>query len=258
MSPDQFEKSLDSLSTWLSVFTGLVVLGLFIEYQDEIGEFISALYKRITGTSASINWPKFLPTIGGILVFLGVMGEFLIQGRISQFEGAFRADTETTLKTARDRLISAEKTLVSTDKVLLQTVKKLAPRTLTLEQQARIVSKLKPFSNTPFDLSVDPEPEALVLLGTVDSILVSSGWINTSSQVKPGKFFFTLGDGHQATTLYISKVAIEVAPSRTAGLGMTASVLVSALQDEGIAAFSLTAPTEENAKAIHVIIGQKQ
>jgi hypothetical protein len=161
-------------SEWVVLIAG-IILGIGITGEINTNDRLPIFFRRIKAFE--------------LLVLIGVMGELLGDGGVFLFSERLQERSDSRLRSTTERLIKAEALSISTGTLLLRTVKESAPRTLTIEQQARIVSKIKPFSNTPFDLSVDPEPEALALLDIVDSILVSSGWLNFPPQVKPGQFF---------------------------------------------------------------------
>src|SRR5580658_5391265 len=81
------EHNLDRLEFWLSLATGLVVLGLVLEYLFEIPHAIRLLKRK---------WAckPLLIMLGGILITLGVAGELVVQ---------FLASSDaTTLRKAND------------------------------------------------------------------------------------------------------------------------------------------------------------
>jgi hypothetical protein len=80
---NNLEASLDSLEVCLLVATGLVVLGLILEYWHEIPEAINELRK-------AWSWKPICIIAGGILITLGVAGELYVQFIASGRETALR------------------------------------------------------------------------------------------------------------------------------------------------------------------------
>jgi hypothetical protein len=79
------EKSLDSLSGWLTVWTALVVLGLGVELADDLRKVVK---------ERPIKWTKHLLVIGGgLLITMGVAGELFVQFKASKVETILRADS---------------------------------------------------------------------------------------------------------------------------------------------------------------------
>lgn len=134
-----------------------------------------------------------------------------------------------------------------------------APRTLTLEQRKRIIAKCKMFSGTPFDLALDPDPESIHLLGVIEDLLISCGWIEQALP-KNGPFGFAIPTpkGHQARVgEYASGIIIEFSPESTSCFKNAAVGVAKALDAEGIKAIAATNPKVINPSAIHVLIGKK-
>lgn len=79
------EKSLDSLSVWLTVWTALVVLGLGVELADDLRKVVK---------ERPIKWTKHLLVIGGgLLITAGVAGELFVQFKAYKVETILRADS---------------------------------------------------------------------------------------------------------------------------------------------------------------------
>lgn len=79
------EKSLDSLSVWLTVWTALVVLGLGVELADDLRKIVK---------ERPVKWTKHLLVIGGgLLITIGVAGELFVQFKASKVETFLRADS---------------------------------------------------------------------------------------------------------------------------------------------------------------------
>jgi hypothetical protein len=139
--------------------------------------------------------------------------------------------------------------LAQNDKIIdLET--RLAPRSLTPEQQQRIAEKLKPFAGVPFDFTVAPAQEPIVLEDQIKEALENAGW-------KFSPYF--LG-------------TVKVAYSRLGFVGLTAEVpheklgewgpalhaLGDAMAAEGLQMAARVAVDDQvPTNAIHVIIGTK-
>src|ERR1700730_18049025 len=83
------ERSLDSLEAWLGLMTGLVVLGLVLEYWHEIPETILALKQAWSGK------PLFI-IAGAVLNTIGVAGELVVQFIASGREMELRKANDAT------------------------------------------------------------------------------------------------------------------------------------------------------------------
>src|SRR5689334_11710023 len=81
-SINSLERSLDSLESWLALWTALVVIGLILEYGFEVKHFIR---------ERPLTWKRFLPILGGILITAGVAGELWIGIRSSKVAEDLRA-----------------------------------------------------------------------------------------------------------------------------------------------------------------------
>jgi hypothetical protein len=141
----------------------------------------------------------------------------------------------------------------------LELAKFKLPRTLDTEQQKRVEAKLRPFPATPFELAVDPVPEAISLLKVVDAVLRSSGWINKESAIKDFRFVFTLESGSKVEQEYGSWVVIKLTKGAAVKYGLAANVLVQALRSEGISALGeFLKDDDASPDNIHVMIGTKE
>src|ERR1700737_4823955 len=79
------EKSLDSLGVWLAVSTALVVVGLIVEFAEDLRELI---------TERPFKWRLLRTMVGGLLITIGVAGELFIQFRASKVETEIRTDSQ--------------------------------------------------------------------------------------------------------------------------------------------------------------------
>jgi hypothetical protein len=130
---------------------------------------------------------------------------------------------------------------------------KLAGWKLDAGAQQRIISKIKKYEKTPFDLGTTPNE--LTFMETIDSILLGAGWIRqTPSSDNP---LFNLLLNGKARINYVSGIYIEIAASKAAELQPAAEALARALMDEGIPIKTQKALHEPDENAVHVVIGSK-
>jgi hypothetical protein len=132
------EHNLDRLEFWLSLATGLVVLGLVLEYVFEIPHAIRLLKRR---------WAckPLLIILGGIFITLGVAGELVVQ--------FFASSEATALRKANDEAVAglnveAARLTEMAEAERLERIKleaAVAPRSLSLDQQRRIASACEKF-----------------------------------------------------------------------------------------------------------------
>lgn len=157
------ENSLDRLEIWLTAMTGLVVLGLVLEYWHEIPEAIAKLKQ-------AWSWKSFLVIAGGILITVGVAGELAVQFYASRKDTKLRETNDsvfsilnTKAAEANDRAAKAEERVSENEKETAQlnavaeeerlariTIEdRVAWRRLTGNQQAKMASRLDSFSGEP-------------------------------------------------------------------------------------------------------------
>ena len=133
-----------------------------------------------------------------------------------------------------------------------------SPRTIGPGSQQRVADTLKEFRGTPFDFSVNLDPEAVSLMEDIGKALDAAGWkrqpvANGSGYVQPGK--------PAAGIAVFSGLEVQIADSRRSDWGAAdkpAAVLLRALRNEGLTAFAKQVPDDqESASAIHIKIGAK-
>lgn len=150
-----------------------------------------------------------------------------------------------TVATLQERAAKAEKDL-------LEVQERLAWRDLSVEQQARILAKLKKHSGAEFDIRVFQEPEALRFLNIMIEILHSAGWIQ-----RPVDAAFEITTKYGVAGVSLSGgVIVRNAPSHPE-LREAANALATALVAEGIAAKTTQDGVERNPERIHIAIGKK-
>lgn len=136
---------------------------------------------------------------------------------------------------------------------LFELQEKLAWRNLSTDQQERVISKLKDFPATPFQIRVFQEPEATALMEIIQDVLHASNWLHrepdggTRIPTKYGEVGIAIGNG----------VVVFVDPIQAFNLLPASEALASSLAAEGIVAESRTAIFELNPHMIHIAIGKK-
>jgi hypothetical protein len=249
------ETSLVSLEIWLGIMTGLVVLGLFLEYWHEIPESIAELRK-----ARRWLWKPMCIIVGAILITLGVAGELVVQSISSGKETDLRIANGGIFaalnKEAEDARKEAADAVLRSKELDLELAKLKAWRELTTEQRGRITQKLLTFKGTPFDLYVNPDPESVSLMNVIDAVLAISGWGRILPK-NPG-----LVVAGKAAAYSFQGIGIEV-PNDGKKFTAAASALVSALKSEGIDASLAvessadTTPFVTNPGTLHIIVGSK-
>jgi len=231
------QHSLDSLATWLSIWTLLVVVGLIVEYAKEVFDII---------TIRPFHWPALWILIGGILITGGVAGELYIQFNASRIETALRTNniqveallnieaanaraaageaavragnaneraTKTEMKLAKTALRAAEATARAAEassKAELERLARtrleaqIAPRRLSAEQQTFVSDTLRRFSGRSVTLtSYSLDVEAAVLGRQLKAALESAG-IRVNDNLAG-----TLPIGRFATGIHVSGPLLE-------------------------------------------------
>ena len=133
-----------------------------------------------------------------------------------------------------------------------------SPRTIGPKSQQRIAEAIKPFADTPFDFSVELDPESVDLMESIGSALEKAGWHRQAvaqgfGYIPPGKTV--------AGIAVLKGVEIQIAESRRQDWGepgKAAAVLLRALRNEGLTAFLKLVPdVQESKDAIHIKVGAK-
>ena len=100
--------------------------------------------------------------------------------KIAESERLARAELESQVAIAEAR--AAEANAVASQ-AQLELAKLKQPRTITPENQEKIIASLTTFAGQHFSFSVYSDPEALALVRVLDAMLKSAGWIRVPSQI---------------------------------------------------------------------------
>jgi hypothetical protein len=155
MEPSALEsisRSLESSLDWWGVFilvsTAIVAIGLVVEYWEPVREFIEECRRP----AASFPWYKFMGLAGGILVTLGVFGEFWGAYKASRVETNLRGNNhrieiflnEKASKNEKDtEQLRKDAEGLKAENLKLEAI--IAPRSLSLGQQRRIADACRKF-----------------------------------------------------------------------------------------------------------------
>jgi hypothetical protein len=152
---------------------------------------------------------------------------------------------------ANERAAQAEE---QSAKANLELAKLKTARTLSIEQQERIASKIKPFPGIPYDLWVSGDSDSTALMGLIDSTLRSAGWTFNPPDT-PIMF------ANKAGIIADSGISIHVPEEHRAEWEASAVALRNALIAEGIPVTAFADNAETNKQMgrtrIHVLIGSK-
>ncbi|CEJ11470.1 hypothetical protein BN1110_01762 [bacterium YEK0313] len=133
-----------------------------------------------------------------------------------------------------------------------------SPRTLSAASQQRLTQTLTPYHGTPFDFSVELDPEAVSLMEMIGSALEAAGWKRQAvahghGYVPPGK--------PTAGLAVLRGVEVHVTQARMAEWGADGrpgAALLQALRNEGLTAvFKVIPDHHEGGGAIHIMVGAK-
>lgn len=138
------------------------------------------------------------------------------------------------------------------EKNLLEVQGRLAWRDLNVEQQARVLGKVKEHSGAEFDIRVFQEPEALRFLNIVVEVLHAAGWIQ-----RPVDGVFEIGTKYGNAGVTLSGGVIVKNAKNSQKLSEAAKALVDSLMAEGIATKSSEVEADGTPGRVHVVIGKK-
>lgn len=133
-----------------------------------------------------------------------------------------------------------------------------SPRMFSPASQQRFTNVLKEFRGTPFDFSVELDPESVALMEDIAKGLDAAGWKRQA--VAQG--FGYIPPGKPAAGIVVLKgIEIQITESRQSDWGAPgkpAAALLRAMRNEGLTALLQQVPDDqESADAIHIKIGAK-
>lgn len=165
----------------------------------------------------------------------------------------FKLEKDAEIKSAIARAAEANRIAEAERLERIKIEEKLAWRSLTADQQQKIVSKLIKFPGTPFQVRVFQEPEALRFMNQILDILHSANWAQLPivAAMEITTKYGTVGVSLSAG------VIINVDASHESDLGPAGKALVTALAKERIASEFRIIKVERQPERIHVAIGKK-
>lgn len=170
---------------------------------------------------------------------------------------------KTQAAAAESHLAAALQRAANADKEALAAQRELdeykAPRTLNVGQQLRIIGKLNPFPGTPYELAINPTPEAIGFLPTIDSILKAANWVKhpPSARYGPVQMNFTLSTGELLGLAFEAGIMIDMSPKDSTKYGAVIKSAVLALRAEGLKSQGRIIKDFPEGN-VRVIIGSKQ
>jgi len=133
-----------------------------------------------------------------------------------------------------------------------------SPRTLSVASRQRLANALRDYQGTPFDFSVELDPEAVDLMETIGQALGDAGWKRQA--VAQGHGF--VPPGQPASGLIVLKgIEVQITHSRQAEWaadGKPGAALLRAMRNEGLTAVAKEVPDQhQSGGAIHIMVGAK-
>ncbi len=263
MTKEALESLIAALENWSAFFTLLVVIGVG-------GELIVHLVQsRANKKLIAIQHSEAFAQETEIAKLRNESASTQLdiakanQGAAEALKQAARA--EENLGNARKDAALANERAAEANKIAegerlarLKIEQRLAPRKLNDDQQKRIEAKVKPFANTAYELAVNPVPEAVDLLSTIDTVLRAAGWATNESAKKDFRFVFTLKNGSKVEQVVTSGISIQGTKTFLQKNGPAAEALVLALRAEGLETNATILPDDDpSPETLHVVIGSK-
>jgi hypothetical protein len=212
---------------------------------------------------ASLNTLDIWLIIFGLLVAVGAVGGsvagFLHWRRSGQLQTVLEAENLAQQKEIANAKATAAQAEQRAAKANLELARMKAPRTLTAEQQEHIISALRPFAGTRFDVGlVQGDAEAAEFMALLEAVLQRAGWIQVDWV--GGDIVMTRAGKATAGLVTTTNVAIAIHPEKALTLRNAAEGLYTALSAEGIATREGTSGAgflNQAADAVHILVGRK-
>ena len=155
----ELERNIDALENWAHVGAAVVVIGVIVEYKTPLLTFLQTWSIAVLA-----------PAIGGILIAIGVGLEMLMGILASGREHKLR---DINAKEVAELNLHAEQERHARVKI----EERIADRSVSDEQSARIVGSLKPFAEQLFTITVPfITRELLQFTGTLFKLFERAGW----------------------------------------------------------------------------------
>jgi hypothetical protein len=170
-----FQHLRDFYFACLLISSGIVAIGVLMEGPEAFHEVWDEIRERrrkqntqqsdgpVREPGESFSLIKLLSLVGWLLVVVGVVGEGVCEGLVSQADGLLQTLNDTLLVSASDRASNAEVTAKAFEFEIADAVARaeeerheterlrtlVAPRSLDLDEQRRIVDSLRKFIGHP-------------------------------------------------------------------------------------------------------------
>jgi hypothetical protein len=285
----------DSYFWWLIASSAVVALGVILEGPEVIHETIGLFHRGSESERLTPAWINVLALFGWILIAVGVAGEGIAEAFVSKADGVLQtfndilltdarkeaafaieraasayeraAKAEENLGNAKTAAAKAEQHAAEANRIAeserlarIRIEERLAGWKLSPEAQARLIKKLKPYPDTPFDFSVNPAETRF--METLDAVLSSSGWKREEPKAtnsKPGTMEIPLLINRKAgMNSRLGDIEIVVPMELRKQFGAAANALATGLIAEGIRATWGTWLRETDPSTIHIAIGAKE
>lgn len=231
------EASLERFGWYLAGFTALVVLGLIIEYWEDIVE----LWDEFRWPMALFPWKRLRALLGAIMVTIGVAGELAVSFFASNTEQRLRDNNHRIEAVLNSQAAAANERAGQAEEHLAELQRAELPRTLDIN---RVASKLTRFKNIRWAMYIAPEVEPSLIADMIQRSLEAAKWqyggggsANGEAIARPGIWieasspFDTYFDSKSNR---LSRSKLERA-EMFAKLKQAADALKAALADEGLA-----------------------
>jgi hypothetical protein len=167
---------------------------------------------------------------------------------------------ELQIAQANERASEANRIAESERLARVAIEEKLAGWKLTGKQQANLLDRVKPFPDTPYDLSVNPSETAF--MEVLDSILARAGWSRKEPQPPPSPSnalgINVLINKKAAMSILRGEVQVVIPDPLVKDFGKAASELAEGLFAAGINVKGHHALHDNDPTAIHILIGSRQ
>lgn len=170
---------------------------------------------------------------------------------------SFRLDIAKANESAAQAQAQVASATAEAAKANLLLKKLRTPRSLSEEQRKRIASKLKSFPPMEFDVALMDLSDPQDLLPQLENALEMAGW--TEIDWKGSAIVFERAPRPTAGLVTLTGVVIQMHKEQVGKFGAAAVALAQALNAEGIDAKAEpgVGPKNDNANAIHILIGEK-
>jgi hypothetical protein len=205
---------------------------------------------------ASLNRLDIWLIVFGLIVAIGTVGGsiagYLRWSKNNQLQTIIEAENLETQKV----IASANANAAQAN---LELARMKAPRTLSEEQRERVISVLKPFAETQFDIGlVQGDPEATEFMTVIEVVLQKAGWKQVDWN--GGDIVMTRRDKPILGVVTTANVAVITHPMTAYVIENAAAAFSEALSAVNITVVNGTdkaAYVNNNENTVHILVGRK-